>query len=78
MSSSAEKPFSVLPMLSEHLEIESECPYGCPLCSAMSMIRKMNPEVSAHLSAALTEMILAAKAFIDGTRNEGTNDSNGT
>jgi hypothetical protein len=56
------------PDLLGHLERRragEECPYGCPVCTAISVVRQMSPEVSAHLSAAAREFFLAARAFLD-------------
>ena len=56
------------PDLLSHLERRragEECPYGCPVCTAISVVRQMSPEVSAHLSAAAREFLLAARAFLD-------------
>ncbi|HVE75801.1 MAG TPA: hypothetical protein VND22_03420 [Actinomycetota bacterium] len=66
----AENPFSVVPSIAEHFAQDSECPYGCPFCTAISMVRKMNPEVSRHLSTAIGELILATRAFVDGLSEE--------
>lgn len=43
-----------------------ECPYACPVCAAIGIVKQMSPDVSAHLAAAAREFILAAKAFLDG------------
>lgn len=43
-----------------------ECPYGCPVCAAIGIVKQMSPEVSSHLAAAAREFMLAAKAFLDG------------
>lgn len=43
-----------------------ECPYGCPVCAAIGILKQMSPEVTQHLAAAAREFVLAAKAFLDG------------
>lgn len=42
-----------------------ECPYACPICMGLAMVKQMRPEVAAHLIAAGREFFLAAKAFMD-------------
>lgn len=42
-----------------------ECPYTCPVCMGLAMVKQMRPEVAAHLIAAGREFFLAAKAFMD-------------
>lgn len=46
--------------------VRTDCPYSCPVCMGMAMVRQMKPEVAAHLAAAGREFFLAAKAFLDG------------
>lgn len=43
-----------------------DCPYGCPVCAAIGIVRQMSPDVTHHLAAAAREFVLAAKAFLDG------------
>lgn len=42
-----------------------ECPYACPVCMGLSLVKQMRPEVTAHLIAAGREFLLAARAFMD-------------
>jgi hypothetical protein len=53
-----------------------DCPYGCPVCAAIGILKQMSPDVTRHLAAATREFVLAARAFLDGVaeRNgrEGT------
>jgi hypothetical protein len=43
-----------------------ECPYPCPFCFGVGVIRQMSPDIADHLVAAGREFILAAKALLDG------------
>lgn len=43
-----------------------DCPYGCPVCAAIGILKQMSPDVARHLAAATREFVLAAKAFLDG------------
>lgn len=43
-----------------------ECPYGCPVCAAITIVKQMSPDVANHLAAAAREFVLAAKSFLDG------------
>ena len=45
-----------------HLE---ECPYGCPICAGITLVRQTQPDVTTHLAAAAKEFFMAAKAFLD-------------
>ena len=36
----------------------------CPLCRAVSAVRQVSPEVTAHLSAAASSLTQAAAAFL--------------
>lgn len=47
------------------LTAESECPYGCPLCAGIALVRQVQPDVATHLSAAAREFVQAARAFLD-------------
>lgn len=52
----------------EHLERsghDGSCPYPCPVCAALSLIRQMRPEVKEHLAAAGRELLLATKAVLE-------------
>ncbi|HVF11572.1 MAG TPA: hypothetical protein VNA87_00655 [Actinomycetota bacterium] len=42
-----------------------ECPYTCPVCMGLALVKQMRPEVAAHLMAAGREFFLAAKALMD-------------
>lgn len=42
-----------------------ECPYGCPICAGISLVRQSGPDVTTHLAAAAKEFFMAAKAFLD-------------
>jgi hypothetical protein len=42
-----------------------ECPYGCPICAGITLVRSSRPDVTAHLAAAAKEFFMAAKAFLD-------------
>lgn len=61
-------PSEQTPNLLQRLEDEHgpDCPYGCPVCLGISIVRQMGPEVTSHLAAAAREFVLAAKAFLDG------------
>lgn len=48
-----------------------QCPYSCPVCMTLSMVRQMRPEVAQHLVAAGREFFLAAKAFLDSVSETG-------
>lgn len=50
-----------------------ECPYGCPVCAAIGILKQMSPDVSNHLAAAAREFVLAAKAFLDGVAERDAN-----
>lgn len=53
-----------------------DCPYGCPVCAAIGIIRQMSPDVTHHLAAAAREFVLAARAFLDGVaERDGRGDS---
>ena len=43
-----------------------QCPYNCPVCMMLGLIKQMRPEVAGHIAAAGRELYLAAKAFLDG------------
>ncbi len=50
--------------LNDHLATgAAECTV-CPLCRAVSVVRQVSPEVTAHLSAAATSLAQAAAAFL--------------
>ena len=51
-----------------------DCPYSCPVCMGMSLVKQMRPEVAAHLAAAGREFFLAAKAFLDGMAEAATQE----
>lgn len=44
---------------------EGDCPYPCPICAGVGMLRQLNPEIGEHLATAAKEFMLAAKAFLD-------------
>lgn len=49
----------------EALGHEGECPYPCPICAGVGILRQLNPEIGEHLATAAKEFMLAAKAFLD-------------
>lgn len=52
-----------------------ECPYTCPVCMGLSLVKQMRPEVAAHLAAAGREFFLAAKAFLDSMAEAPVDES---
>ena len=44
---------------------DGECPYPCPICAGVGILRQLNPEIGEHLATAAKEFMLAAKAFLD-------------
>ncbi|MCA1841228.1 MAG: hypothetical protein ABR507_10175 [Actinomycetota bacterium] len=42
-----------------------ECPYPCPVCMGIGLVKQMNPEIASHLASSAREFMLAAKAFMD-------------
>ena len=42
-----------------------DCPYPCPICAGVGILRQLNPEIGEHLAVAAKEFMLAAKAFLD-------------
>ena len=50
--------------LNDHMATgAAECTV-CPLCRTVSAVRQVSPEVTSHLSAALTSLAEAASAFL--------------
>ncbi|MEO7803186.1 MAG: hypothetical protein ABIS18_01745 [Actinomycetota bacterium] len=49
-----------------------DCPYGCPLCTGIGLLKQMRPEVGEHLAAAAKEFFLAAKAFMETMAEQGS------
>lgn len=41
-----------------------ECPYPCPVCMGIDLVKQLHPEVAAHLSAAAREFMMAAMVFV--------------
>lgn len=57
--------------LNEHLAVGSaECTV-CPLCRAISAVRQVSPEVTGHLSAAVTSLAQAASAWMTTAPHAG-------
>ncbi len=53
---------------------DGQCPYPCPFCMGMGMLKQMRPEVAEHLLTAGRELMMAARAVIDSmaeTRGSG-------
>ncbi|NPC43548.1 hypothetical protein [Nocardioides sp. zg-1230] len=62
--------------LDEHLATgAAECTV-CPLCRAISAVRQVSPEVTAHLSAAASSLAQAAAALLASApdSSQGTDD----
>jgi hypothetical protein len=51
---------------------EGDCPYPCPICMGVGMLRQLNPEIGEHLATAAKEFMLAAKAFLDSVAEGGS------
>jgi hypothetical protein len=43
----------------------------CPLCAALAALREARPEAVEHLAKAGAELLLAARALLDGDASEG-------
>lgn len=52
-----------------------ECPYACPVCAVIGILKQMSPEVTNHLAAAAREFVLAARALLDGMAEREREDS---
>jgi hypothetical protein len=50
-----------------------ECQF-CPLCQAMAALRSARPEAVEHLLKAGAELLLAARALLDGEAGPGPGD----
>lgn len=44
---------------------EAECPYACPICMGMNLVKQGRPDVAAHLGAAGREFLLATRALFE-------------
>lgn len=42
-----------------------DCPYGCPVCTGIGLLKQMRPEVAEHLAAAAKEFFLGVRAFME-------------
>ena len=51
---------------------DGECPYPCPICAGVGMLRQFSPEIGEHLATAAKELMLAAKAFLDSVAEGGS------
>lgn len=49
---------------------DGTCPYPCPVCMGIGLLKQMRPDVADHLVAAGRELMLAAKAFMDQVTEE--------
>jgi hypothetical protein len=55
----------------DHASHVEECPYGCPICAGITLVRQSRPDVTTHLAAAAKEFFMAAKAFLDSIAEQG-------
>lgn len=53
-----------------HAVHEGNCPYPCPICTGIGIVKQMNPEVREHLIAAGREFLKAARALIESMAEE--------
>lgn len=44
---------------------DGDCPYPCPICAGVGLLKQMSPEIGEHLAAAAKEFMLAARAFLE-------------
>jgi hypothetical protein len=57
----------------------SACPVPfCPICSAVTLLQPLNPEVIEHLLNAGREMLLATKAALDAFAGGGDDERDGS
>lgn len=49
---------------------DGTCPYPCPVCMGIGLLKQMRPDVADHLVAAGRELLLAARAFMDQVTEE--------
>ena len=49
---------------------DGQCPYPCPFCMGMGLLKQMRPEVAEHLVTAGRELMLAARAVLDSVAEQ--------
>lgn len=49
---------------------DGTCPYPCPVCMGIGLLKQMRPDVANHLVAAGRELMLAARAFLESATED--------